>query len=133
MAVLKYKTQDGGYATLSNIIVSEGGSGVIPVQVTGDSLTDVMSQSAVTRELSTKANANHSQASDSISAMTGYQIASSGSAITANDTLNQAIGKLEKLIAMLDARLDGLTLKKISQADYDDLETKDPNILYIIT
>ena len=31
------------------------------------------------------------------------------------------------------AQLDGIKLKKITQSDYDQLQTKDPNTLYIIT
>lgn len=42
------------------------------------------------------APASHTQASSTITAMTGYTKPSSTSAITASDTLNQAIGKLEK-------------------------------------
>ena len=45
-----------------------------------------------------KAEIVHSQASNTISAMTGYEIAASGTPITSGDTLNQAIGKLEKMI-----------------------------------
>lgn len=33
----------------------------------------------------------------------------------------------------LNTRLDGLTLLKISQTDYDNLQTKDANTLYVIT
>ena len=50
MAVLKYKKQDGTYSTLTNIAVK----GVEPVQTTGTSVTDVMSQNAVTVELASK-------------------------------------------------------------------------------
>lgn len=42
------------------------------------------------------APANHTQASSTINAMTGYSKPSSTSAITESDTLNAAIGKLEK-------------------------------------
>lgn len=52
MAVLKYKKQDGTYATLTNISIK----GIEPVQVTGNSTTDVMSQNAVTTYLNTKAD-----------------------------------------------------------------------------
>ena len=44
----------------------------------------------------TKAPIDHTQASNTITAMTGYTKPSSTSAITTSDTLNQAIGKLEK-------------------------------------
>ena len=42
------------------------------------------------------AASSHTQASSTITAMTGYSKPQSTSAITASDTLNQAIGKLEK-------------------------------------
>lgn len=42
------------------------------------------------------ATASHNQASSTINAMTGYEKPSSTSAISASDTLNAAIGKLEK-------------------------------------
>jgi hypothetical protein len=42
--------------------------------------------------------ASHNQASNTINAMTGYSKPSSTSAIAASDTLNQAIGKLEKAV-----------------------------------
>lgn len=41
---------------------------------------------------------SHNQASNTINAMTGYSKASSASAITTTDTLNTAIGKLEKAL-----------------------------------
>lgn len=37
-----------------------------------------------------------------------------------------------ELDGLIDTRLDGLTLKRITQADYDALAVKDPNILYVI-
>ena len=46
--------------------------------------------------------ANHNQASNTINALTGYAKASSASALTATDTLNSALGKLEK---SLDGKL----------------------------
>ncbi len=44
------------------------------------------------------AAASHNQASNTINAMTGYSKPSTTSAITASDTLNTAIGKLEKAL-----------------------------------
>jgi len=43
-------------------------------------------------------NAKADGSASGITAMTGYEIASSGSSIATTDTLNQAIGKLEKMI-----------------------------------
>lgn len=50
MAVLKYKTQNGQYASLVNYNVQP----ITPVQTTGTSATDIMSQNAVTTELNKK-------------------------------------------------------------------------------
>ena len=75
----------------------------------------------------------HDQASNTITAMTGYAIASASGAVATNDTLNAAIGKLEKRIALLEAALGGMKLVKITQAQYDALTTKDSNTLYVIS
>ena len=45
---------------------------------------------------------SHNQASNTINAMTGYSKPSSTSAISTSDTLNQAIGKLEKALESVD-------------------------------
>ena len=50
MAVLKYKNGDGQFVTLTNYSVQP----ITPVQTTGDSLSDIMSQKAVTDELEKK-------------------------------------------------------------------------------
>ena len=60
-------------------------------------------------ELSTafagKADTNHTHVANAVTAMTGYAIATSASSISTTDTLIQAIGKLEKRIALLEAAL----------------------------
>lgn len=58
---------------------------------------------------------------DDLENTSGYQ---TGSEV--EDAINQAISEIV-------ARLDGLSLKSISQADYDALTTKDANTLYVIT
>lgn len=57
--------------------------------------------------LNGKADSAHNQASNTITSMTGYSKAESRSAIVASDTLNAAIGKLEKAID--DATSGGVT------------------------
>ena len=113
MAGIKYKDGNGVWRLIKTVLVNA----VKVVQTTGNSTEDVMSQKAVTDELSAITNdistikgeisslSSHTHASSAITAMTGYVIASSGSSITTSDTLNQAIGKLEKLIVDLDGRL----------------------------
>lgn len=58
----------------------------------------------------------HNQASNTINAMTGYSKPSSSGAISATDTLNSAIGKLEKA-------LDGKGTSSFS-GNYNDLKNK---------
>lgn len=52
MAILKYKDANGNFVALSNYTVQP----ITPVQETGSSTTDIMSQNAVTTALNTKAN-----------------------------------------------------------------------------
>ena len=84
------------------------------------------SATQVNTALAGKSNTSHTHASSAITSMTSYSKPSTTSAISTSDTLNQAIGKLE-------CALGGVTLKTITQADYDALATKDSNTLYIIT
>lgn len=51
MATIKYRTSSGEYQTLTNYSVQP----ITPVQTTGTSATDIMSQNAVTTELNKKA------------------------------------------------------------------------------
>ena len=55
------------------------------------------------------AAASHNQASNTINAMTGYAKASSASAIAVGDSLNTAIGKLEKALDGKQASLSAMT------------------------
>ncbi len=52
MAVLKYKDENGQFVTLTNYSVQP----IVPVQTTGDSMSDIMSQKAVSDELGKKVN-----------------------------------------------------------------------------
>lgn len=54
MAILKYKDKDGNFVALSNYTVQP----ITPVQSTGSSATDIMSQNAVTTALNLKANSS---------------------------------------------------------------------------
>ncbi len=54
--------------------------------------------SSIQTQLNGKAASSHNQASNTINAMTGYSKPSSTSAIGTSDTLNAAIGKLEKAL-----------------------------------
>jgi hypothetical protein len=68
-----------------------------------DSALSATSENAVQNKviksaLDGKANSSHNQASNTINAMTGYSKPNSTSAITTSDTLNAAIGKLEKAL-----------------------------------
>lgn len=54
MAVIKYKDANGNYVALTNYTVQP----ITPVQSTGSSTTEIMSQKAVTTELNKKANSS---------------------------------------------------------------------------
>jgi len=115
MAGLKYKGSDGEFHLLNNVLIK----GIEVVQTSGTSTLAVMSQDAVTKELSginetldahtgdtvihvTQADKDRwdsdSIPSSAVTSMTGYLIAESGTPISTSDTLNEAIGKLEKMI-----------------------------------
>jgi hypothetical protein len=64
--------------------------------------------------------------------MTNYSMASASGAVATSDSLNTAVGKLEKRIAILEAAIGGMTLVKLTSAQYEALTTKDPNTMYII-
>lgn len=83
------------------------------------------SATQVNSALGGKADTSHNQASSTITAMTSYTSGGTVSPIQTSDTLNQAIGKLE-------SGLGGFRLLQITQQAYDDLQSKDPNTLYII-
>ena len=71
---------------------------------------------------STLARGDHSHASNKVTAMTGYSLPASGSAIATSDTLNAAIGKLEARIAYLES-----CMQTISEA-LNELNAKMPDI-----
>ena len=172
MSAIKIKSGNT-WTTVNSVVVNNNNV----VQQSGTSITDVMSQSAVTKALediisgggggsitvdqvldnTTSASTNpvsskavysavtdnelvwtnayialsgavssHTHASSAVTSMAGYTTASTVSPISTGDTLNQAIGKLE-------SRFDGIRLLKISESDYNNLQVKDNNTLYIIT
>ena len=61
--------------------------------------------SEISTALAGKSGTSHTHEASGVTAMTGYQIASSTSSISTSDTLNEAIGKLEKRLALLEAAL----------------------------
>lgn len=71
---------------------------------------------------STLARGDHGHASNKVTAMTGYSLPASGSAIATSDTLNAAIGKLEARIAYLES-----CMQTISEA-LNELNAKMPDI-----
>lgn len=68
--------------------------------------SETSGKTEIANALQTKSNANHSQASNTITAMTGYAIASTSGDITTSDTLNVAIGKLEKRCKDIDSTIE---------------------------
>lgn len=56
--------------------------------------------------------------SNDIGAMTNYTIASTGAAIVASDTLNQAIGKVEKRVTDTETKTDRIIMDNTETQDY---------------
>lgn len=84
------------------------------------SSADAVAWSNVTGKPSTFAPSSHNQASNTINALTGYSKASSASALATTDTLNSALGKLEKA---LDGKLStsGTASKATSDASGNNI------------
>lgn len=105
-------TNDSGYITGITVDSSLSSTSTNPVQnkAVNEAVGELMSMSVnLSQNISSlqttvngKANSNHNQASSTINAMTGYSKPSSTGAIATTDTLNGAIGKLEKA---LDAKV----------------------------
>lgn len=74
--------------------------------------------SGVTGKPATFAPSTHNQASNTITAMTGYAKASAVAAIATTDSLNVAIGKLEK---SLDNKLNASDVVAIANTEIDKL------------
>lgn len=74
--------------------------------------------SGVTGKPATFAPSTHNQASNTITAMTGYAKASAVAAIATKDSLNVAIGKLEK---SLDNKLNASDVVAIANTEIDKL------------
>lgn len=87
------------------------------------------SATEVSTALNGKSNTGHVHTADEVTAMTNYTSAVTISPITVNDTLNTAIGKLERSFG-------GVKIVTISQSDYDalvDAGTVDATTLYVVT
>ena len=97
-----------------------------------ENATSYSSATEINAALAEKSDTSHTHASSAVTSMDGYAMAASGNPITTADTLNQAIGKLEKMINDLNSRMGGMTLVKLTQAEYDALAVKDPNTMYVI-
>jgi hypothetical protein len=88
------KSETSGKTEISTALTGKSDTGHTHSQY----LTGITSSQVTTALGYTPADNNHTHVASGITAMTGYEIASSGSSIATTDTLNQAIGKLEKMI-----------------------------------
>ena len=79
-------------ATTSALNSITGSVGTMAFQNT----SSYSSATQVSTALNGKSDTSHTHASSAVTTMAGYSMAASGTAITTGDTLNQAIGKLEK-------------------------------------
>lgn len=98
---LKATSIAGDGSEITNINAGNISSGTLPVGRGGTGATDASNARAnlgITPANIGAATASHNQASNTINAMTGYSKASSIAAISASDSLNTAIGKLEKTL-----------------------------------
>jgi len=95
MAVLKYKNEQGQFVTLTNYTIQP----IVPVQTTGSSMTDIMSQKAVTDGLAAKVDNSelNDKIEDSIKNDQGVKEALDdkiSNAIENDDTVISAITKI---------------------------------------
>jgi hypothetical protein len=88
------KSETSGKTEISTALIGKSDTGHTHSQY----LTGITSSQVTTALGYTPADNNHTHVASGITAMTGYEIASSGSSIATTDTLNQAVGKLEKMI-----------------------------------
>jgi len=101
--------------TGTDITVSDAGAITVAHATSADSATSATTAGTanavawgnVSGKPSTFAPSAHNQASNTINAMTGYEKASTAAAISAEDSLNTAIGKLEKALDGKQASLSG--------------------------
>ena len=74
------------------------GKPTAPTATAGTNTTQIATTAFVTNALSNVTPSNHTQASNTITALTGYTKANSASALSTTDSLNTALGKLEKAL-----------------------------------
>lgn len=91
----------GDGSEIKNINAGNISSGTLPVTRGGTGAVDAATARGnlgITPANIGAATASHNQASNTITAMTGYSKASSAAAVSASDSLNTAIGKIEKAL-----------------------------------
>lgn len=88
MAILKYKTKDGQWKSIVNYTIAP----LTPVQVTGTSTSDVMSQDAVTKQLALKANTTVvDDLSNKVDNINEQMSATTGSFIVTNQNIENVL------------------------------------------
>lgn len=125
-----YQYTNGSFHLLDTTTAATGGSdGTIKINGT-DVAVKGLGSAAYTASTA-YATASHNQASNTINAMTGYSKPSSTSAIGTSDTLNSAIGKLEK--ALDGKQASGTYLTSSSTLDATKLSGTIPSACYTNT
>jgi hypothetical protein len=97
---LSIKSSSGNIKTFSSdeyYTEQKLGSGFTDNDVTVTEAIDEL-EVIIADALSRKSDTGHTHESSGVTAMTGYDMAASGTSISSADTLNTAIGKLEKMI-----------------------------------
>lgn len=100
---------------------------VTPANIGAATTSHTHTKAQITDFPTTMTPSAHNQASDTITAMTGYTKGSSGAAISATDSLNTAIGKLEKALDSKQASGNYSTVgHKHTKSEITDFPTSMP-------
>ena len=92
---------------VDGVISATAGGGIVDDHLDSSSENPVQNK-AIDEALKNKAELSHTQASDTIDVMTGYEKGEAEESIAASDSLNTAIGKLEYKIDDVDTQLQAL-------------------------
>ena len=104
MAVVKYK-KDGEWVAISNYTVQP----IVPVQTTGNSTTEIMSQKAVTDELNLKANKSETYTKNEVNTTFLTQSGATNTYATKEDLANVNVNVVSSGA--------GAVVTNVSQAD----------------
>ena len=120
MAVVKYK-KDGEWVAISNYTVQP----IVPVQTTGESTTEIMSQKAVTDELNLKANKSETYTKEEVNSTFLTQSGATNTYATKQE-VSVIEGKVENITNMIPTGGGSTTI--ITNDNFNDYITGDTTI-----